>query len=274
MSSLVSSFPESQIPESQSAPESFSRRLEKNPEKFIAGQMLRQATLTKSGYESLQPRPPTAPAPGTHFGTPSPSPRRNFGPAREVRNEVAIADEWRKRFSELCLPKAEPTPKSARQPGDRLVGLRDWDTPYELHDNWVTCLPRASGNWVHNPSPREKARPWTRDVDIRPQRVEFDSHSMELGAACARLVSEVSAHCANVSRDTSWPCTKVKVWFGAHEYPLTMTALYGCLAMRLSATELASRLTRFVKADLPATDRIALCSNLVYPQRPAGFALE
>ena len=61
---------------------------------------------------------------------------------------------------------------------------------------------------------------------------------------------------------------EVDVWFGSHEVPLSMAVLYGSAAMRMSASELAARLTGCVKAGLPYAERMAVYSKLVYPIMP------
>lgn len=267
---------------------SFSRRLTvSSADDFTPGQLLRQAGAVAT--------PPGGSRPDS--SGPSPRNRRSIDSPGALVDAVLTVGAWKRHLGEVHetgSPGSSPSNSASPSFQRSGLGLDLAGAPKADPADWLRPItPREARPWSRLAAEGRPAttpgRPWSfaeqaRATHGRPQRwtdaepvrlttelsprTNFGSQLLEVRMACNRLVREVSAHCTKISRDTDWPVVEVDVWFGSHEVPLSMAVLYGSAAMRMSASELAARLTGCVKAGLPYAERMAVYSKLVYPIMP------
>ena len=110
-------------------------------------------------------------------------------------------------------------------------------------------------------------RPWTRGESVLEERVVYCGEAVDVASACNRLITDISARCTMVSRDTGWPCVDVYAWCGSHLMPLPMQVLAHSAATRMRDIELGARLSAYARKGLDDAQLAELIVRVALPSQ-------
>lgn len=241
--------------------------------------MLLQAGVNRPRSASMSPRPPSGerrngsrPLSGERRGSSrGTSDERRDSSRPQSGGHLSLSDWHEARDASGTTPGGSipSRPNSAASAASRSSNLRrpkPQDGPWwrEYLGRGVT-LPGSDPSTRLRPQTAREFRPWMRHTPSGPDRVQLGTRLLDLGAACNRLVAEITERCCRVSRDTNWPCAEVYVWFGSNPLPLPMTVLFGSAATRMKQSELGARLMAHARTGLGENELRMLCVKLAYP---------
>jgi hypothetical protein len=165
--------------------------------------------------------------------------------------------------------------------GSRMVLLRPslhtktrvWTRPPSAPAPFYAYASSSPTSYTSSPPTQAFASPFVG----RPPAVTIDGVPSEIGAACSRLVVELSKLATHIGNSSGWPLVSVPVRFGGSLVQMPMTVLEGSVAANMKDVQLGGRLAAACRGVIKLDRRAvhSLCYKMAQPaeaQASAGGA--